>query len=64
LLDKGVPARLYGCVTIGTDWRFLSFEGETKQVVLDPSTYFINDLTRLLGVFRYILDVSLAALER
>jgi hypothetical protein len=64
LLDKGVPSRLYGCVTIGTDWRFLSFDGDLKQVVLDPTTYLINQLPRLLGIFRYILDVSLAAIEQ
>jgi hypothetical protein len=64
LLDEGVPSRLYGCVTIGTDWRFLSLDGDTKMVVLDPTTYFINDLPRLLGVFRTILDASLAALEQ
>ena len=62
LLDKRVPSRLYGCVTIGTDWRFLSFDGDLKQVVLDPTTYLISQLPRLLGIFRYILDVSLAAI--
>ena len=64
LLDKGVPSRLHGCVTIGTDWRFLSFDGETKQVVLDPTTYLISHLPRILGIFRAIIDVSLAALDQ
>jgi hypothetical protein len=64
LLDKGVPKQLYGCVTSGTDWRFMLLDGEKKQILRDPPTYFINELPRLLGIFRYILDVSLAALEQ
>jgi hypothetical protein len=64
LLDKGVPRRLYGCVTTGTDWRFLSFDGHTKQVVVDPTTHLISQLPELLGIFRYIIDGSLAALEQ
>jgi hypothetical protein len=61
---KGVPSRLYGCVTTGTDWRFLSFDGDAKQVVLDRTTYLISQLPRLLGIFQYIIDGSLAALEQ
>ena len=64
LLDKGVPKQLYGCVTSGTDWRFMRLDGEKKQVLREPLTYFINELPRLLGIFRYILDLSLAALEQ
>jgi hypothetical protein len=51
-------------VTIGTDWRFLSFDGDTKQVVVDPTTHLVSDLPRLLGIFRYIIDSSLAAIEQ
>ena len=63
LLDKGVPKRLYGCVTNGWDWKFLRFDGDEKQVVVDRGIYFINELPPLLGVLRRIVDVSLAALE-
>ena len=62
LLDKGALKRLYGCVTIGTDWRFLSFDGSDKLVVVDRDIYLINELPRLLGVLCHIVDVSLAAL--
>jgi hypothetical protein len=63
LLDKGALERLYGCVTIGMEWKFLFFDGKDKQVVVDRDVYLINELARLLGVFRRIVDVSLAALE-
>jgi len=63
LLDQGVPKRLYGCVTVGTEWHFLYLDGEAKQVGLDREAHLITDLPRLLGIFRHIIDVSLAALE-
>jgi hypothetical protein len=63
LLDKGVPRRLYGCVTNGFEWRFLCFEGDLKTVSLDRDAYLVNELPQLLGVFHHIVDVSLAALE-
>jgi hypothetical protein len=62
LLDKGVPARLYGCVTTGTDWKFLYLDGGDKQVVVDREVYFINEVPRILGMLRRIVDLSLAAL--
>jgi|SRR5580704_4940665 hypothetical protein len=63
LLDQGVPARLYGCVTTGRDWQFLCLDGRDKQVVVDREIYLINEVARLLGVLRRMVDVSLAALE-
>jgi hypothetical protein len=51
-------------VTTGMDWRFLAFDGDTKQVVVDPTTRLIIQLPELLGIFRYIVDASLAALEQ
>jgi hypothetical protein len=63
LLDKGVPRRLYGCVTTGLDWRFLCFEGDSKKVSVDRKIYLVDELSQLLGVFHHIVDVSLAALE-
>jgi hypothetical protein len=64
LLHKGVsraPRRVYGCVTTGTDWKFLYFDRDAAEIVVDRSIYFLNDLPCLLGVFRGIIDVSLAA---
>jgi hypothetical protein len=63
LLDKGALERVYGCVTTGGDWKFLYFEGAEKKVVMDRDIYYITELPRLLGVFRRIVDVSLAAIE-
>jgi hypothetical protein len=47
----------------GTDWRFLRLDGVDKQVVVDRVLYVVTEVPRLLGVFRRIVDVSLAALE-
>jgi hypothetical protein len=63
LLDKGGLRRVYGCVTTGGDWKFLYFDGNEKRVVVDRNIYYITELPRLLGVFRRIVDVSLAAIE-
>ncbi|MFO0760116.1 MAG: hypothetical protein U0359_26780 [Byssovorax sp.] len=63
LLDKGALRRVYGCVTTGGDWKFLYVDGDDKRIVVDRSTYYITELSRLLGVFRRIVDTSLAALE-
>jgi hypothetical protein len=63
LLDKGALLRLYGCVTVGTEWKFLYIDGESKLVVVDRNSYSIFELPPLLGVLRRIVDVSLAALE-
>ncbi len=63
LLNQGRLSQVFGCVTTGTDWRFLSFHGETKRVVLDSDLYFIVEPARLLGVLCYMVDTCLAALE-
>ncbi len=62
LLNKGRPAQLYGCVTVGTDWKFLCFHGDNRRVVVDDDIYFISEPAKLLGVLCQIVDVSLAAL--
>jgi hypothetical protein len=63
LLNKGRPGRLYGCVTFGTDWKFLCFHGDSRKVDVDDDIYFISEPAKLLGVLCHIVDVSLAALE-
>ena len=62
LLNKGRPGRLYGCVTVGTEWRFLCFHGDSRKVDVDDDLYFISEPAKLLGVLCHIVDVSLAAL--
>lgn len=63
LLNGSRPARLYGCVTTGTDWQFLVVEGHQKTACVDVDLYLLSDLSKLLGVFCHIIDVTLAALE-
>jgi hypothetical protein len=64
LLDKSVPRRLFGCVTIGTEWKFLCLDGDEKRVVVDRNSYLISEVPALLGVLRRIIELSLAELER
>jgi hypothetical protein len=49
LLDKGVPKRLYGCVTNGWDWKLLCFDGDEKRVVVDRNIYSIFELPPVAG---------------
>ena len=48
-----LPA-LYGCVTTGTDWKFMRLTNKTLQI--DSGLYFINEPARLLGIFQHIID--------
>jgi hypothetical protein len=41
-------SRVYGVVTTGSLWKFLTLEGTT--VHLDPAEYHISDLGRIIGV--------------
>jgi hypothetical protein len=62
LLNHERPEQLYGCVTTGFDWHFIRFEGAEKVAYVDTEIYLLSDLARLLGVFRHIVDATLAAL--
>lgn len=55
---------VYGCVTTGTEWKFLCLDGVTREVRVDDEIYLVNETARLLGVFCSIVDESLAALDR
>jgi hypothetical protein len=52
----GHPARVFGCVTTGEDWQFLRLDD--SAATYDTTRRYINDLGRLLAVFRAIADVS------
>ena len=39
---------IYGAVTSGTNWQFLTLEG--TQVRLDTTEYFINNVEKILGI--------------
>jgi hypothetical protein len=45
---------LYGCVTTGTDWRFLKLHH--NDLLIDSTIYYINEPNRLLGILQFITD--------
>ncbi len=49
--------KLYGCVTTGEVWQFLSLEG--NQLILDASRYQLDSLPEILAVFKRILETYL-----
>lgn len=55
--DGCVRRILYGCVTIGVQWQFIRLGNGTKLSV-EPSSYFVDDLPLLLGVWRYLLTLA------
>ncbi len=46
---------IYGCVTTGTEWRFMKLRGE-YEVLSDTESYFIKELETILGIFQQIID--------
>jgi hypothetical protein len=42
-------APLYGVVTTGTNWRFLTLSQQQAQI--DRREYFINEIDQILGIF-------------
>lgn len=51
--ENEIPV-IYGCVTTGEDWQFLSLEG--LQVSVDAQRYYVNELGKVLGIFQSIVD--------
>ncbi len=45
---------IYGCVTTGTEWRFLRLKN--NSISIDDAEYFIVELEKLLGVFQFIMN--------
>jgi hypothetical protein len=52
-----VPA-VYGCVTSGTNWRFLKLEGQT--LFIDATEYHIREAGKILGILLAIARGSAA----
>lgn len=46
---------VHGCVTTGTEWRFLRIE--QHNVVIDVTDYYISDSAKILGVLVHILQM-------
>lgn len=45
---------VFGCVTTGEDWQFFKLDGDT--VWIDDKRYFINEVGKLLGIFKAVVD--------
>lgn len=45
---------LYGCVTTGEDWQFLSLQDTSLSI--DAQRYYINELETVLGIFQHLVD--------
>jgi len=45
---------IYGCVTTGEDWQFMKLLDTT--VSMDTNRYYINEISKLLGVIQAIID--------
>lgn len=40
---------IYGVITTGTNWKFLTLEGNT--VFIDSIEYYIKEIEKILGIF-------------
>ena len=50
---------IYGVVTTGTNWKFLTLKGKTIE--LDLNEYFISQLGKILGILMGILKSVIEA---
>lgn len=44
---------MYGCVTNAYDWHFMRLKN--KQLEIDSSRFFINEIEKILGIFSFIV---------
>lgn len=52
--DNETPVQyVYGCVTNAYDWHFMRLEN--KQLNIDTSRYFLNEIDKILGIFSFIV---------
>jgi hypothetical protein len=47
---------VYGCVTTGTNWKFLKLQDKTVEI--DLNEYFINDIGKILGILSHFLELN------
>jgi hypothetical protein len=50
-------SKLYGCITTGTQWRFLQLDGQT--VTIDLCDYPLLPVENILGFFNWMINESL-----
>jgi hypothetical protein len=51
---SGLHQPVYGCVTTGSEWKFLKLVDRTLEI--DQHEYFINEVPQILGVLRSVFD--------
>ena len=52
----GKIGRVYGVVSTGSTWKFLQLEGSV--VTIDVPEYYIDNLPKLMGIFRQIVEAA------
>ena len=45
---------IYGCVTTGTNWKFMKLFDQVVRV--DPNEYFLNNIGKLMGILRSFIE--------
>ncbi len=45
---------IYGSVTTGTNWKFMKLFDKVAEV--DPNDYFLNDISKLMGILRSFIE--------
>ena len=51
--ENTMISTIYGCVTTGTVWKFLDYQGKILRV--DKEDYYIREVDKLLGIFSFIM---------
>ena len=46
--EQSVVPVVYGCVTSGSNWRFLKLDGQVLSI--DRSEYHLRELAKILGI--------------
>ncbi|TAE20755.1 MAG: hypothetical protein EAZ92_17670 [Candidatus Kapaibacterium sp.] len=55
---KNIIPTIYGCVTTGTEWRFLRLRHEQNLVEIDVDEYQITNVERIIGILVHILQTA------
>jgi hypothetical protein len=50
------PTRVYGTVTTGSNWRFLTLEG--PEVCIDRLEYYLHQVGKILGILLSLVDAQ------
>jgi hypothetical protein len=51
--EQSTTPAVYGCVTSGTNWRFLKLEETT--LTIDTLEYYLRDVAKILGILVHVI---------